>query len=121
MAAIASGFSILFIGKSPWSLPVHWLFHFFVALPLVPDLLFCAKHLFVAAIVPCVCSGSPEPKRPETVGAHHRERAQIFDALPDDAAIRACHPMDRERHKLPSLSQACGLRVGSEEQMFGAK
>jgi len=30
----------------------HWRFRFLVALPLVRDLLLCAKHLFVAARMP---------------------------------------------------------------------
>ena len=31
------------------SIPIHWRFRFLVASPPVPDLLLCAKHLFVAA------------------------------------------------------------------------
>lgn len=40
-----------------------------------------------------------------TVLAHPRKRAQIFELLPGNAAIRARHPMDYERHGLPGLSR----------------
>src|SRR5262245_51262473 len=42
----------------PWFPAVHWHIDFLVALPSVQDLLFCAKHLFVAAMVAGVHLGS---------------------------------------------------------------
>ena len=36
---------------------VHWRFRFLVALPPAQDLLLCAKHLFVAAMVVAIVPG----------------------------------------------------------------
>jgi hypothetical protein len=37
--------------------------HFFVALACIPDLLKCAKHLFVAAIGPCTLNSATPPSQ----------------------------------------------------------
>jgi hypothetical protein len=41
----------------PWLPAVHWHIDFLVALPSAQDLLLCAKHLFVAAMVAWVHPG----------------------------------------------------------------